>query len=281
MRANWTEGAAGWVANEAVYDAVFGPVTRAILDAAAPAPGLRVLDVGCGTGTLLAATDAAGAAAVGVDISATMAEAASRRVPGATVIVEDAQTADLLAAAPGTPFDRVVSRFGVMFFDDPVAAFANLRAACAPGARLVFACWRGEAENPVFTAGTRVLAARLDPPPAPEAPGEPGPMAFAESDRTAAILKAAGWDGIAVDAFDFLLDYGFDGGDGVEQRIAGVLAGRTGRLAQEQLRPALGDDAWESLVDEVRADLDAFVIDGAVRFPGAVWLVSATNPGPA
>jgi len=170
----WVDGSAGWVANEGIFDAVFAPVTSAILGAAAIEPGQRVLDVGCGTGTLLAAAVATGATAVGVDVSPGMVEAARRRVPSATVIVDDAETADILARAPGAAFDRVVSRFGVMFFPDPVAAFTNLRRATAPGSRLVFACWRAKEDNPMFTLGTSVLEERLNPRPTPPPPGTPG-----------------------------------------------------------------------------------------------------------
>jgi SAM-dependent methyltransferase len=124
---DWADRAAGWVENEEIFDAVFAPVTAAVLGAAAIEPRHRLLDAGCGSGTLLAAGVAAGAAVVGIDISPGMADAARRRVAAATVVVDDAQEADLLAAAPGAPFDRVVSRFGVMFFADPAAAFANIR----------------------------------------------------------------------------------------------------------------------------------------------------------
>ncbi|MCK9903436.1 methyltransferase type 11 [Parafrankia colletiae] len=278
MRQDWADKAAGWVANEAIFDAVFAPVTAAILTAAAVGPGQRLLDVGCGSGALLAAAAAAGASAVGVDISPGMAEAARRRVPEATVVVGDAQVVDLTAAAPGPSFDRVLSRFGVMFFDDPTAAFANIRRAAAPGGRLVFACWRGRSENPMFTLGSDILADRLDPKPADPAPGTPGPTAFADSGRLAALLGDAGWADITISPFDFSCDYGTAGGDGVEERLATVLSTSTGRLAQQQLEPRLGPEGWSALLDDVRAVLRRHLVNDAVRFPGATWLVTATNP---
>jgi SAM-dependent methyltransferase len=277
MRQNWSEGAAGWVANEAVFDAVFAPVTAAILERAAPAAGQRVLDVGCGSGTLLAKCAAAGAEVVGVDIAEGMAAAARRRVPEATVLVADAQTTDLLDAAPGAPFDRVVSRFGVMFFEDPVAAFANLRRASAPGARLVFACWRSEEENPVFSIGTTVLVDRLDPKPEPSDPEAPGPTAFADRDRLDAVLAGSGWDQVRIDPLDFTFDFGFDGTDGVEERLTMIVSGGTGRFAREQLVPRIGEEGWEAVLDEVRTELRRHLVDGALRFPGAVWLVTAES----
>ena len=278
MRQNWTDGAAGWVANEAVFDALFAPVTAAIIERSGPAAGQRVLDVGCGTGTLLAKCAAAGAQVVGVDIAEGMAAAARRRVPEATVIVADAQTTDLPDEVPGAPFDLVVSRFGVMFFEDSRAAFANLRSAAAPGARLVFACWRSEEENPMFSLGSQILADRLDPKPEPPAPGAPGPMAFADKDRIDSLLNDAGWRSVQIEAFDFVCDYGYNGTDGVEERLSTILSGGIGRLAKEQLLPRIGNDGWDSLVEEVRGELRGHLVDGALRFSGAVWIVTATNP---
>ncbi len=278
MRRTWSEGADGWVANEGLFDRVFAPVTAAILDAAEIRRGSRLLDVGCGSGTLLAAGVAADANVVGVDISPGMVEGARRRVPQATVVVGDAQTADLLAEAPGDRFDVIVSRFGVMFFADPTAAFANIRAAAAPDARMVFACWRGMDENPMFSLGTSVLQERLSPQP-PASPDAPGPSAFADADRLSVLLEAAGWTAITVEAREVVLDYASDGGDGVEARLATILATSTGRQALAELAPKLGSAGWEALLDEVRAELRRHLVDGAVKFNGAIWLVSAVNSG--
>lgn len=279
MRASWAEGAPAWIENERIFDAVQAPVTAAILAAGGEiGRGGRALDVGCGSGTLIAALSAAGAAVVGVDISTAMVEAAARRVPAATVVVADAQSADLLALAPGAPFELLVSRFGVMFFDDPAAAFANLRAAATPQARLVFVCWRGREENPMFTLGVDVLAARLDPPPAAGPPGSPGPMAFADGERLRGLLERAGWERVEISPFDFTCDFGFDGSDGVEHRLAVLRGSFIGRRAHKELLPALGADGWERLLDQVRERLRSERVDGAVRFPGACWLVSAENP---
>lgn len=281
MRQDWAGKASGWVENEAIFDAAFAPVTAAILDAASLAPGHRLLDVGCGSGTLLAAGINAGASVVGVDISPAMADAAQRRVPQATLVVGDAQTLDLASRAPGRPFDRVLSRFGVMFFGDPTAAFANIRRAAAPDARMAFACWRERDENPMFTLGSSVLAERLDPAPEDPAPGAPGPTAYADPDRLTALLTAAGWVDVTVGAFDFVCGYGAGGGgdgDGVEERLATILSTSTGRAARQQLVPRLGPDGWSAVLDDVRTELRRHLVDGAVRFPAATWLVTAANP---
>jgi SAM-dependent methyltransferase len=276
MRANWATGAEGWVRNERIFDAAFAPFTAAILRDADLGPGQRVLDVGCGAGTLLEAAVAAGADAVGVDISTVMVDAAQRRVPTATVVTADAQTADLLALAPGAPFDRVVSRFGVMFFAEPEAAFANIRSATAPGARLAFACWR-EDEVDMFTLGLRGLTARSAERPVAPQPGAPGAMGLADAARVRAVLADAGWSDVAIEPVDGLCDYGIDGSDGVEERLASALSGTLGRALRAELEPRTGAEGWEAALDEARAELRAHVVDGSVRFTAHTWLVTATN----
>ncbi len=276
MRDKWTTGAEGWVRNERIFDAVFATFTAAILSAADLGSARRVLDVGCGAGTLLEAAVATGAEAVGVDISPVMVQAAQRRAPTATVVTADAETADLLAAAPGAPFDRVVSRFGLMFFTDPQAAFANIRSATTPGARLAFVCWREEETN-TFSLGLRALTAHLANPPAPPKPGEPGPLGLANADRTREVLTAAGWSDVAIAPSDGLCDYAMNGSDGVEERLAIALSGSAGRAVQAALEPRLSPNEWKALLDEARAELRNHLVDGAVRFVGHTWLVTATN----
>lgn len=276
MKENWARGGERWAANERIIDASFIHVTDAILTAADLGGATRVLDVGCGTGTLLEAAIAAGAEAVGVDISASMVEAAARRVPGAVVIVADAQTHDLLAEVPGGAFDRIVSRFGVMFFDDPVRAFANIRAAAAPGAKLAFACWRAE-EHDIFMCGLAPLASRMDTPHVEPQVGEPGPLGFGTSELIDEALTGAGWSNVVVEALDVPLDYSMDGSDGVEERLAMALSGVVGRSAQAELEPRLGPVGWAALLDESRAELRSLIVDGSVRLVGHLWVVTATN----
>ncbi|CAJ1493862.1 class I SAM-dependent methyltransferase [[Mycobacterium] kokjensenii] len=274
----WATQGVDWVTHAAVFDAVLAPFADAVIAHADITPGARVLDIGCGSGTLLQRTTDLGADAFGVDISEPMVAAARRRVPQATVALGDAQTMDLRDGDDGAAFDRAISRFGVMFFEDPVAAFVNIRGAAAPGARLAFVCWR-DGDNPMFTAGVDVLAAKLESPPAAPDPGAPGPLAFGDADRVRAILAESGWSDVVIDAFDGICNFGVDGSDGVEERLMLLLSNRTGQQARAELTERLGADGWAAAVEEVRDELRRQRVDGVVQFPGRTWVVTAINPG--
>ncbi|WP_018180756.1 class I SAM-dependent methyltransferase [Jongsikchunia kroppenstedtii] len=272
MRELWARGAEVWVEHKDIYDRELRGFADAVLAAIDPRPGLRILDIGCGTGTLLELAAESGASGVGFDISETMIRAAAERVPAASFVVADAQTTDL---TDGGPYDAVVSRFGAMFFDEPAVAFANIRKALRPGAPMAFVCWRGLDENQMFTLGNSVLADRLDPRPPPPAPGAPGPTALADPERIRAILAEAGWTSVGIEKLDIVCDYGRDGGDGVEDRLVTVLGSMSGRFAREQLEGRLGPEGWAAVVDEVRVELRRHLVDGRVQFNGATWLVTA------
>jgi len=187
--ASWT---ALWPKRERLTDAV----SAFVLDVAALQPGERVLDVGCGGGrTSLAAAQAVGGqgVVVGADFSAPLSALASQRAAEAgagnvTFHVVDMQT----DTVEGGAFDVALSQFGVMFFDEPVTAFGNIRAHLKPGGRLVFACWQALEKNPWFFAPA---IAEMLPTPSPPAVGKSptGPFALADPERTAAILHSAGF----------------------------------------------------------------------------------------
>jgi len=236
MRKQWSNvSGAAWVDHHDLFERIYAPFNDAAVAALGPVTGRTVLDVGCGTGSLCEAVVDRGGAAVGVDISDTMIACARELVPAARFEVADAQVDRLGDFAPGG-FDGVTSRFGVMFFDDPVAAFANIRAATRPNRPMAFVCWRSLAENPTFSNGIRVLNARLPEPPQTAVPGAPGPAGFEDPATVTEILTKSGWSGIAVEAFDAMCVYGRSGNDGVEDRLTMLLAGPSGRQAADQLR---------------------------------------------
>jgi SAM-dependent methyltransferase len=228
-----------------------------------------VLDVGCGFGTTLAEIAATGARATGVDISAPMIDAARQRVPEATAFVADALTDPL--APDGTLYDGVLSRFGVMFFEDPQAAFLNIAAATRPAGRLAFVCWRSVGENPMFTFGLPRVAAALPDPPAPPDPAAPGPFAFGDAERVRGILGRAGWTDIALDPFDTTVAFGGDGRDGVDDAMANLARHPLAKALHEQVAAAVRD----RVLDQIRADFALAARDGRIEFPSAAWIVTA------
>lgn len=272
-QAEFWNGAGGdaWVAMQPVMDRILVGFEELLADAAAGRGAKRVLDVGCGVGATtraIAKRLGPGAKCTGVDISAPMVEAAKEHVA-----YEDDPPRFLLADAATYPFDEgefdlLVSRFGVMFFTDPVAAFARLRDAIEVGGGLRFICWRSPEENPFMTTGARAVAHLLPEMP-PREPGAPGPFAFAEEGRAAEILAAAGWDGIEVEPVDIPCAF-------PESDLLRYLA-RIGPVGAA-LREA--DDAKRAEVLRVaRTAYEPFVNGDEVRFTARCWSVGAENAG--
>jgi len=200
------ETGAKWVAEHASFDALMAPVLDGLLERAGITPGSHVLDVGCGTGQSTcraAALTGPTGHVTGVDISAPMlAEAATRSGDLAHVRLIEADA----ATHPFAPaqFDRMISRFGVMFFDDTKAAFAHLRSALKPGASLHIATWGSIARNPWFLEPAQAAKSVLGAPP-PVDPDAPGPFALRDGPKTCAMLTAAGFTDVAVDTRDLEL----------------------------------------------------------------------------
>lgn len=260
-----------WARMQARLDRAFTPVTAALLSVAAPQPGDDVLDVGCGTGeTTLALAGAVGddGAATGVDISDALLARARERADELLCDVDflnaDAATFD---AEPG--FDLIISRFGVMFFDDPVAAFANLHRLAAPGGRLVFACWQPPTENLWATLPMQALAALLPEQPSAD-PHAPGPFAFADPARVEAILTAAGWQDVAFDDLPFEMVVG-EGDDPIASAVQfNLRIGPAARLVRDA-----GPEAEAAAPAVLATALAPYRKGSTVALPGAVWLVSA------
>lgn len=228
----------------------------------------RIVDIGCGAGELsIRIADARPDARIlGLDISADLVAAASERGAGRPNLgfaLADAASWYDAAFIP----DLYVSRHGVMFFDDPVAAFANLARSAAKGAQLIFSCFRGVPEN----AWASRIAALYPSAPLSD-PDAPGPFAFADPERVSGILAAAGWGNIAFEPVDF--DYVSGGGtDPVGDAVdffgyIGPAARAIRTLAQEERA------AFLARLRELAA---AHVRDGVVRFAAAAWIVTATK----
>ncbi len=237
-----------------------------VLSAAAAKPGEKVLDVGCGTGettALLAKAVGETGHALGVDISQVLVSAARARAPAnATFELGDAATRPFETAA----FDLVFSRFGVMFFPDPVQAFRNLRRALKPSGRLVFLCWRTLPENPWVVVPMQAALPHLPPVERP-GPEDPGPFSFGDRTRVERILRAADFDALSFRRLDRLLPQGKDIPEVLDNvskfgPISRLLAGA---------EPAQADKARQAIAEALQPHATA---DG-VRLAGACWLVSA------
>lgn len=274
--ADWAgERAVAWASMADRLEAQIAPVSDLLFAAVRPAAGERVLDVGCGRGsTTRRASQAVGAAGevVGLDVAANLIEEARRLAhdtPGIRWMVADAQRAEL----PPAHFDLVLSRFGVMFFDDPGAAFANLAAATAPGGRLCVAVWQTRDRSEILQRPLDVAAgvAARHGFPLELPPPNFGPCAYGEPATMQEILAGAGWSDVRF--VPHVLDM-YAGGPGPVADAVEI------GLTIGSLQVALAE-APPELVDAIRAALTedlATAHDGVgVKLTGAVAIVSATR----
>jgi SAM-dependent methyltransferase len=273
---HWNEVAGPkWVALHDQITSQIQPLGELALARAGVEPGDRVLDIGCGCGeTSIAIARLVGptGAVLGVDISAPMLERAREAAKAEgfeNVRFEeaDAQT----AAFPERAKDLLFSRFGVMFFSDPEAAFTNLRKALRPGGRMSFVCWRALDENPWML--TPALAVMPHIPLPPMDPSAPGPFAFADSGRVRGLLERAGFVEVAFEPVDRPLVVGGEGSD--LDRVVDFLMnmGMVGAAVR-----GAPPEARSKAMQAVREALVPFQTEGGVRMPSATWLVTASSP---
>lgn len=271
--AYWNDRAAvTWTTFQERLDTLFEPLTALALDAAAPAPGQRIIDIGCGCGaTVLALAGRVGATGqvLGLDISEPMAARARERIAAAgltnaRVVVSDAA----VHAFPPASADLLFSRFGVMFFADPTAAFANLRGAMRQGGRLLCAAWRPLADNPWFFVPQQAARPLLPPQP-PADPNAPGPFAFADPDRTSGIFTDAGWHDVTLTRHDVPMRFAAAG----EIDRATEFATRVGALARmlAEVDPALHPRVRSAVADALKA----YDSPSGIILSGSIWLISA------
>ena len=247
---------------------MLAPFGRQLLASAVLNPGERVLDVGCGNGAIsLEAARAVrpGGRATGLDLSAPMLGVAQRRAEEQGVDVDfiqgDAQTASF-----DQLFDIVLSRFGVMFFDDPGMAFANLAEATRPGGRLCFVCWQEMFANEWIAVPAMAMVAHVGIPELPE-PGAPGPFALADAQRTRGLLGSAGWSEVTVAAHRDGMRIGRD----PEDVVAFMLSDEMGRRLVEGKDPEAVRAGTEASLEA----LQPYATPDGVVLGGAYWLVTA------
>lgn len=263
-----------WTSHQDRMDRTLAPVMGPLLGFAAPVPGSTAMDVGCGCG----ATTIELARAVGpvgrvfaLDISEPMLALAKERLR------EFANATCMLGDAGDLPLQHLraelmISRFGVMFFGDPVAAFSNLRTGLIPGGRLRFACWRPIHENPWMQIPLHAAYERVPRLPKPE-PEEPGPYSFADTARVTRILTVAGFTAPSFTPLDIQMDLAAGGTleDAVRQSTE---MGPTKRALTDQ-----PEDLLAAARESIRRALAPYASSEGVRLPAAIWLVAADRSG--
>jgi SAM-dependent methyltransferase len=262
-----------WVVRQEHTDITLAGVTDALLAFAAPRTGEQVLDVGCGCGaTTLEFARAVGAdgRVVALDISAPMLAEGQARAEAAGIANVDWRQADP-ATATLDGYDLLTSAFGAMFFGDPVGAFANMRRAANPGARMAFVCWRSLSENPWMEVPMNAVSRHLPPRPKP-VPNAPGMFAFADPDRISEVLTSAGWTPPRLEKLD--LDLDIAAGRGLDEAVVqSTQIGAVNSWLRNQPAEVVSA-ATASLRDALNVHLDG----ASVRLPGAMWLIRS---GPA
>ena len=268
----WEERAPSWLEAEEHTARISGRFGRLAMDQLDLAPGQRVLDIGCGAGpTTLALAERVGhdGEVVGADISPAMLAAARQRagdagVPNVRFIAADMQVDDLGSGL----FDAAFSQMGVMFFNDPVAAFGNIRKAIHPGGPLAFACWQGLFSNEwMLVPGSAVVAVTGELPPMP-GPGEPGPFSLSEPGRIEAVLGEAGFTHVEVVPHDEVIVLV---GDEVESLVQ--MSKAVGPVRQA-MRDA-DADLRARLLEGVRTALAEKTVDGELRLTSGAFVASA------
>jgi SAM-dependent methyltransferase len=248
-----------WAAMRERLDKQLDPLGQVTLRALAPKPGERIADIGCGAGQSTAQLAAAFAEVIGIDVSTPLIAAARARFPQLQFVEADAATYDF------GPLDAIYSRFGVMFFVDPLAAFRHFHRSLQPGGRLAFLCWRAVEQNPIMTVPMSAAISAGVPAPPPGDPFAPGPFAFADRDRLTSILSAAGFSGIELSPHDQAI-----GSNDLDAALDLALQiGPLGRLLREA--PQHRDQA----IAAVRRAMADYVVDGLVMMPSATWIVTA------
>jgi SAM-dependent methyltransferase len=255
-----------WVRYSDIHDRQAQPFGEAAMNAIGSVQGLSVLDVGCGTGATTYQLAARGARDVlGVDLSAPLIAAARQRNHRDQIAFEVGDASSFL-----TPkrFDIVYSRFGVMFFEEPVAAFSHLRTLASDEARLAFCCWAEPAANPWMLVPLLATIPVLGPPRLP-GPGEPGPFSLSSTQTITEVLTSAGWNNLSIDSLSLDLPHPAGDADAVAHVVVEFNPPIVQGLAQHPERAA---DAIAAIAEA----LTAHQRDGVVHFVANAHIVTAT-----
>ena len=270
-KTDW-QGRAGqsWADEWRRTDRSWGGLTEMLLRHTRDFTFANVLDVGCGAGelSLAIARGRPASAVVGVDVSPQLIDVARERGRNLGNVSFELGDAASWQPAKGFTPDLLVSRHGVMFFADPVAAFAHLAQIAAPQAGLLFSCFRGPAENEIFSG----VASLLPPPASPPDPHAPGPMAFADPERVQAILSKAGWAAVKFTPVDFAMVVGA-GEDPVGDAIEYFSAIGPVALAAANMDTA----EREAFHERLHSYVAGRNVDGIIAFAAAAWIVTATR----
>jgi len=262
-----------WVVNQQQMDTMLEPLGAQALARIDLNNVHHVLDIGCGTGSTtldIAALLPDGARVTGADLSVPMTDYARSRLAPEGVSNADFMTCDLqLDKLDPGKFDAAFSRFGVMFFDQPVVGFSNIRSAMKSGAPLAFVCWQTPRENLWHSLAVATAKKFIEMPAAPE-PRAPGPFAFADTDYVTAILTDSGFGDIVIEPHTQTVEL-FSGQD---VRDAAENFARINPIISAFMTEA-GDDKAEPLIDGLADALAPYHQNGALHFPSATWLVSA------
>ena len=256
-----------WVESQARVDRMLEPLTAILLERAAAQDGERVLDVGCGCGDTSLQVGQTGAAVWGIDLSGPMLARARERAKELELdnVVFSQTDASTQALTPDN--DLIVSRFGVMFFADPTAAFINLHSGLSPEGRLCFLCWQPPRANPWMSISGAAIQPFLTPPETPLDPRAPGPFAFADKDYVAQVLSDAGF--VATDIRSVTADVHI--GDDLEDALESQ--SRIGPMARALAE--LDGEEREQAIAAARDALSAHVTKDGLDLGAACWLVYA------
>ncbi len=266
---DYWNGEAGdkWVSFSAQLDAMLKPFADTILETAKITSNDDILDIGCGAGALSLMAAQKGQSVTGIDISSPLIGLAQKRaaeIPNTSFQIGDAQTMAL-----SQKFDLAISRFGVMFFDDPVTAFTHIRHQMKPSGRLVFACWQSPMKNLWARAPFEAAIPYLKEPPSPPQPHTPGPFGLADREHIKTILESSAWSSVQITEWSG--DIQLPGQDISESAAFMMQMGPLSRILKEQdVDTSLIHQSLLAIMEDFRDQ------DGFIKMPASAWIVSAS-----